>query len=372
MFRLEPYVQHYDWGSQVALPRLTGRAPGERPEAEFWYGAHEQGPSAVPDEGTDLASLFAADPAGLVGKEVLDRFGGRFPFLLKILAPTKSLSIQCHPTAEQVLSAPAGTYGDGWPKPEAFVAIAAMEAFIGMRAYGETRELLTGLDVPELTAIVEWASGQDAPGVALLEALLTLDLPVRNALVRSVSRAIAGRDDDPAFAAVRRVAEQFPGDIGLVVVLTMQHRIVRPGEYVYVPAGCLHAYQRGVAVEVMANSDNVIRAGLTAKAIDIPELLRIVDPERQPADREPAPGRISDFGADTEYFRLFVVGPGFAAETIPAQDLPRIGLALHDPLTLRSGGRALELASGDGVYLLPGEQVTVEGSGALFLATTGQ
>lgn len=372
MFRLIPRIQHYDWGSYDALPRLTGRAPGDQPEAELWLGAHESAPSGVPaDDGdTDLGVLYEANPEALVGADAVRLFNGRFPFLLKVLAPTKSLSIQCHPSREQALDAPPGTYGDNWPKPEAFVAITAFEAFAGMREDDEIVALLSGLDVPELSAILEWSSGQDEPAVALLEALLTLDLPVRNALVRSVLGAIADRDDDPSFAAVRRVAEDFPGDIGLVVLLTMRYLTASPGDYVFVPAGCLHAYQQGVAVEIMANSDNVIRAGLTPKAIDIPELLRIVRPGSQPTRRGEPHSRVRDYGTDTEYFHLYAVGPGPEATQVPGAG-PRIVLSLQGSSTVRSGETSFDLGSGDAAFLTPGEDVTVEGDGTLFVATTG-
>ena len=376
MFRLIPRIQHYDWGSYDALPRLTGRAPGDRPEAELWLGAHESAPSGVPaDDGdtgsdTDLAVLYEANPEALVGADAVRLFSGRFPFLLKVLAPTKSLSIQCHPSREQALDAPPGTYGDNWPKPEAFVAITPFEAFAGMRDYDEIVTLLTGLDVPELSAIVEWSSGQDEPAVALLEALLALDLQVRNTLVRSVLGAIADRDDDPAFAAVRRVAQDFPGDIGLVVLLAMEYLSASPGDYVFVPAGCLHAYQQGVAVEIMANSDNVIRAGLTPKAINVPELLRIVRPCSEPTRRSEPTGRVRDYGTDTEYFHLYAVGPGSDSVAIPG-DGPRIVLSLQGSSTVRSGDVSFDLGSGDAAFITPGEEVSVEGDGTLFVATTG-
>lgn len=372
MFRLIPRIQRYDWGSYDALPRLTGRAPGDQPEAELWFGAHEAAPSGVPAPGgdTDLAVLYEANPEALVGADAVRLFNGRFPLLLKVLAPTKSLSIQCHPSREQALDAPPGTYVDNWPKPEAFVAITPFEAFAGMRDYDEIVTLLPGLDVPELSAIVEWSSGQDEPAVALLEALLTLDLQVRNSLVRSVLGAISDRDDDPAFAAVRRVAQDFPGDIGLVVLLTMTYLTAAPGDYVFVPAGCLHAYQKGIAVEVMANSDNVIRAGLTSKAINIPELLRIVRPRSEPVRRREPVGRVRDYGSDTDYFHLYAVGSGSEPTLVPG-DGPRIVLSLLDSSTISSGGTSLELASGDGAFLAPGEEVTVEGTGSLFVAATG-
>ncbi|PWJ26602.1 mannose-6-phosphate isomerase type 1 [Branchiibius hedensis] len=372
MFRLIPRVQHYDWGSYDALPRLTGRAPGDRPEAELWFGAHESAPSGVPAAGghTDLAVLYQANPKALVGADAVRVFDGRFPFMLKVLAPTKSLSIQCHPSREQAQDATDGTYVDTWPKPEGLVAITPFETFVGMRDYADIVSLVAGLEVPELSAIVEWASGQDEPSVALLEALLTLDLPVRNALVRSVIGAIADREDDPAFPAIRRVAEDFPGDIGLVVLLTMNHLTAMPGDYVFVPAGCLHAYQHGVAVEIMANSDNVIRAGLTPKAINIPELLRIVRPDSAPIRRSEPPGRVRDYGVDTDYFHLYAVGPGPEATLIPGAG-PRIVLSLQDSTTVTSGPTSLELSSGDAAFLAPGEDVTVAGSGTLFVATAG-
>ncbi|WP_265443519.1 mannose-6-phosphate isomerase, class I [Flexivirga meconopsidis] len=372
--KLSPQIQAYAWGSRTVLAELTGRAaPTAEPEAELWMGAHEAAPSGI--AGSTLDKLVADDPVGTMGAQVVEMFGGRFPFLLKVLAPERALSIQTHPNAQEALDAPAGTYADGWPKPEALVAVTPYEIFAGLRPYDEAAALLRSLEVAQLTRLVDGAAAESEPMAALLAAVLRTAGDERTRLVESVMASCRGREHGAAadaIDAVLRIAEQFPGDIGLVVLPMMVHRVLQPGDYIFVPAGVLHAYVRGTCVEILANSDNIVRAGLTPKQINVEELLRIVDVHRTMVPEQSAGCRVQSFPIDVPHFQLHVVQPGADPADLPGQDGPRIALALGGSVRVECPDGTVDLASGESCFLdATATDAVASGQGTLYLATTG-
>jgi len=372
--RLRPQVKAYAWGSHTVLAQLTGRpAPTDEPEAELWMGAHEAAPSGIGD--LTLDQLVARDPEHALGPRVARHFDGRFPFLLKILAPQTALSIQAHPDAEQALDAAPGTYVDQWPKPEALLAVTSFEIFAGLRPYDDIRRIVRQLGVTSLAQLLDAVSSRENPVATLLTDILRAERGLQQRLVQEVVAACGARltgPDAQSFDAVLRVAEQFPGDIGLVVLLLMVHRVLEPGDYIFVPPGVLHAYVHGTCVELLANSDNIVRAGLTPKPLNIDELLRIVDSDRAMLPERPTSGRIHSFPAEVPHFQLHVVEPDPEPVTLPAADRPRIALALHGPVTLACGDARFELAPGESFFLGASDGgATVCGTGTLYLATSG-
>lgn len=372
--KLRPQVKNDAWGSHTVIAELTGRsAPTAQPESELWMGAHEAAPSGIAD--TTLDQLVARDPVLALGPRVAEYFGGRFPFLLKILAPETALSVQVHPDAAQALEAESGTYVDAWPKPEALVAVTRFEIFAGLRSYDDIQRLVDSLDVPELSKKLAEVSGSATPVTTLLANFLRLSADEQDELVAAVVAGCGARLQGPdaeAFDAVLRTAEQFPGDIGLVVLLLMVHRVLEPGDYIFVPAGVLHAYVGGTCVELLANSDNIVRAGLTPKPLNIEELLRIVDTDREMVPERPTPGRVSSYPVDVPHFQLHVVAPGTDETPLPGTERPRIALALHGSVTIHCGDSDLELAPGESCFLGAGEcPATASGHGTLYLATSG-
>ncbi|MFC6703954.1 mannose-6-phosphate isomerase, class I [Flexivirga alba] len=372
--KLRPQIKVSAWGSRTVLAELTGRpSPAEQPEAELWMGAHEAAPSGIAD--TTLDRLIARDPVAALGPRVAAHFGGRFPFLLKILAPQTMLSIQVHPDAEQAVDAAPGTYIDQWPKPESLVAVTQFEIFAGLRSYDDIHRLVESLGVPALSAKVAEVAGGPEPVTNLLVNVLRAPSDEQHVLVRAVIAACGQKlrgPDAAAYDAVLRAAEQFPGDIGAVVLLLMVHRVLEPGDYIFVPAGVLHAYVRGTCVELLANSDNIVRAGLTPKPLNVDELLRIVNTNREMVPERPTPGRVHSFPVDVPHFQLHVVEPGEDAIQLPGVDRPRIALSLHGSVVIRCGDTDLELAPGESCFLGADEcAATVSGRGTLYLATSG-
>lgn len=374
MERLEPRIRPYAWGSREALARLTGRDwPTTEPEAELWMGAHEAEPSLLPDTGVPLSAAIAADPRTLLGAKTATAFDDQLPFLLKVLAPVQALSIQAHPSAPQVAAAGPDTYVDRWPKPEAFYALTDFHVFAGSRSFAAIRSSCATLGVAQLDERVAAAEGEPDPAYALLAGLLRLPPDEQARLADAVVQACADRAPDPGFAAIATVAQDHPSDIGLVVLLTLEHRMFRPGEYAFLPAGVLHAYLHGVAIEIMAGSDNIVRAGLTQKRLDVEELLRIADLGASP---RVDPGEQVDgwtvFPADTEYFRLRTARLSRQPIVVPDDGAPRILLAIEGVAELSQSGETLRLEPGGSCFLSAADaQVTACGDATVFLAAPG-
>jgi mannose-6-phosphate isomerase len=270
-------------------------ATGE-PQAELWMGAHPGSPSRVArGEGSrSLATLIAEDPRRELGAAGVAKFGPELPFLLKVLAAGTPLSIQAHPDLAQAragfadeeargvpLDAPHRNYKDANHKPELICALSEFEGLCGFRPPVEAAGLLRSLGVPALTPLVEILRGKPE-SEALSEALatiLTMTGDTARATVAEVAAAVeraAEAEPDGQFAGYAFVAREFPGDTGLLAALLLNHVRLQPGEALYLGAGVPHAYLRGLGIEILANSDNVLRGGLTPKHVDVPELLRVV------------------------------------------------------------------------------------------------
>jgi mannose-6-phosphate isomerase len=289
---LDNPVQEYAWGSKTFIPRLLGKPfPSPTPQAELWMGAHPHGTSRVLREGrwAPLSDLIKKDPLGILGKSTAARFCNRLPFLFKVLAASKPLSIQAHPNRGQALEGferekkqgiPVGassrSYRDPFHKPEILCALTPFWALKGFRTVKEIRSILHRIGFPAASL----PSLQEEDGKALRKlftALFTMNREDQRRLVSDlVSAAASHASSDPVFEWILRLQEDFPYDIGVLgpVLLNLIH--LQPGEALSIAAGELHSYLEGAGIEVMANSDNVLRGGLTEKHMDIPELLKIL------------------------------------------------------------------------------------------------
>ncbi len=369
---IDGVLRRYEWGSPTAIPTLLGLEPDGRPAAELWFGAHADDPSAVPVHGAALDAVIAADPEAALGPEVVERFGPRLPFLLKILAADKALSIQVHPNRQQAQDGFAAedaagiergaanrNYRDANHKPELLCALTPFDAFCGFRPVPATLDLLAELDRPELAFVAELLRGPD-PLRATFTALLRHPDPAP--VVEALARRIVDADEGP-LRAVRLAAEDFPGDAGVLVALLLNHVRLAPGEAIYLGAGNVHAYVRGTGVEIMANSDNVLRCGLTPKHVDVDELLKVTDFAEL---REP---------------RWTPVGGTF---DVPVPDFRLARLEIENPTGLHDPGPAIVLCTSGvltvaGVDLAPGHAAfvpaavpaTIGGAGVAFVAGAG-
>ncbi|MBN2191609.1 MAG: mannose-6-phosphate isomerase, class I [Polyangiaceae bacterium] len=394
MYRLENPIKDYAWGSRTAIAELTGRAaPAPRPEAELWMGAHPSTPSRIDVRGGQepLDVFIARDPSSAVGARVIERYGPRLPFLLKVLAAAAPLSLQAHPSTAQAaagfaaenalgipLDAPCRNYRDPSHKPELIAALGPFRALCGFRSVEVTARLLRELAVTELAGVERaLANSPGSAGLrAAFEELLDLDPSSRAALVTATTAACGkvlerGGPFAPECAMAVALAARYPGDVGVVSALLLNLVVLRPDEAIYLPAGNLHAYLEGVGVEIMASSDNVLRGGLTPKHVDVPELCRVLD--FNPI--EPTPILPVTEGPELVYptpaaeFRLSridVTGRGCSLTTTG----PEILLTTSGTVVARNSRAAVELPRGAAAFV-PAETggYSLAGSGSLFRAT---
>lgn len=364
----------YAWGSSSLLAELEGRTPTGVPEAEVWFGDHPGDPADLADGGT------------------LDEVtGGTLPYLLKLLAAARPLSIQVHPTREQAqegraresslpLDDPRRNYRDANHKPELIVALSdRFESLSGLRPIADTLRLLDSLDdVPGVRSLRERLSGEGDPLRGAIGWLLggqaQGDVDEIISAVVSAASGDAG-EREPTLRAVAAIAEASPGDPGVVVALLMNHVVLRRGEGVFLRAGLLHAYLSGLGVEIMAASDNVLRGGLTPKRIDVPELLAVLDttPGEVPVLRPTADEAVTTYSVPV---------PDFALQRVRIDDAP-VTLDVSGPTMVLATAGAVHVTAESGVETVvpvgtvafadaDERSLTLSGAGEAFVATPGR
>lgn len=385
MYGLTGVVQHYAWGGREFLPRLL-EVPNisDRPFAEYWLGVHPGGPARVSlDHGahTGLPDLIRSDARRYLGEKTLADFGA-WPYLLKVLDVRGMLSIQVHPTLEEArkgfaaengagipLDAPHRNYKDPNHKPEVMVALSDFWLLHGfnpairqvLNSIPELRELTAELDSNGLEGLYRHV--MEMPQDEVDQMLGPLG-------ARILPEYRAGRLDKsgPDFWAAR-VMDEAGGaltgfDRGIFSIYFFNVMQLKPGQAVFQGAGVPHAYLEGRNVELMSNSDNVLRAGLTPKHIDIPELMRhtLFEPVHpkvmdgypvggQDASLRSYPCPVPDFSID----RL-ELGDGQTFRYTSSG--PEIWIVISGSVRW-SGLRTLETGQGQAVYVLPGEEVTL-------------
>jgi mannose-6-phosphate isomerase len=293
---LKNKIQTYAWGSHTALAELLGRpSPSPEPQAELWMGAHPKAPSAVAISGQwqPLDEWIATAPEETLGPKAHATFGGRLPYLFKVLAVARPLSIQAHPNREQArrgfrrenrlaipMDAAHRNYKDDNHKPECICALTAFSALCGFRPVKHIIALMKPICHPALEGIVaRLADGTPEQGLRTFFAdLLAMPSARRTAAVAAAaSKARERTASDAAYVWMLKLNEAYPSDIGALAPLFLNLIELAPGEALYVPAGELHAYLHGLGIELMANSDNVLRGGLTPKHVDLAELMQVLN-----------------------------------------------------------------------------------------------
>ena len=338
MFRIGAVARDYAWGSTTAIPDFLGETPTGEPYAEAWLGAHPSAPSPLLDTltaadpatpgaprapGLDLRSAIAADPKAMLSAGVAERFDSTLPFLVKLLAPAQAVSLQVHPGAEQaresfarqqaagtVFDDPSRGFKDPFHKPEMVYALTPFRGLVGFRRRAESAALLTRLNVATLAPVVAQLSAAEDDRAVEGAFTLLLTSVTTETVDEAVARSAVLAASHPAYAAVGEIARHYPGDTGLIASLMLNLVTVEPGEAVFVNDGVPHAYLSGLALEIMANSDNVIRAGLTVKHVDVAALLACADFQDAAADvltGEPLGENARVFRPDAAEFALAVI-----------------------------------------------------------------
>ena len=267
------YLQNYEWGSLNALADLRGVNPSGSPEAEIWFGVHPSGPSTVERE---LGRITLQEAINLAEEEM--------PYLVKILAAQRPLSLQTHPDATQAASG----FADNRSKPEMICALTPFQALCGFKTTSEAYEVSTQLQLPEdLLFMIK-----DAVDFSqVIESILTKERKRDiESLTQTCKELIEGGSLSSEAETIIKLAKEYPEDPSLLIIPMMQIHTLKPGEALFLKPGALHAYLEGVALEVMGSSDNVVRAGFTTKEKDPATLLKILDFEASPQIQTPSSG----------------------------------------------------------------------------------
>ncbi len=388
MFELNNTIRDYHWGSQSQISDLLGLQTTANPQAELWLGAHPGCPSRLADDGRGLDSVISNDPTGTLGADIAERYG-KLPFLFKVLSAAQPLSIQVHPTLEQArarfakenaagkaLDAADRNYRDDNHKPE---MLYALTDFVALSGFRHPQDIVDDLELlaPKLEAEGQLALAtlgkclREDPGLAAaLEYVLNCPLDIAT-VVQQICAAIQQHtilNERAQFAELVRINQIYPGDAGVLVALLLNLVFLKPGQVISLAAGNVHAYLRGLGIEVMANSDNVLRGGLTSKHIDVPELLD-VSIARPSAPPLLAPQALSDssvlFQPEFDEFQLQVVTGAEGSHPVPLQ-LHGAGILLctDGEFLVQGATKQVRLGRGESLFLCASQlPATVTGDG---------
>jgi mannose-6-phosphate isomerase len=399
LYKLENTVKHYDWGSQDDIPRLLGADnPSGEPWAELWMGVHPGGPSFVSGENKKpLRDLIAENPSLYLGKETSEHFG-TLPFLFKLLAASRPLSIQAHPNQEQAKKgferensaeipqdAPFRNYRDPNHKPEILCALKPFRAMCGFRTPLEISRRLESLFTACPSVAAELSSLKDtlkngeksAALKTFLGALFNLPAEIRRNLTDGILtvRNKRQKDFEEEWECAAWFAELYPGDPAIISPFYLNLINLKKGDAVYLPAGVLHAYIQGFGVELMAGSDNVLRGGLTPKHVDIGELMETLDfSPFSPEILSPLPVSpgVFRYPSPAREFALYLIKS--AGENIsPGVKGPLIVIVTEGTARITAGGNSgdLVLEKGESAFIPAGTNLQFTGVFGLFAAGTG-
>lgn len=388
MYRLDNPVRRYPWGSTTLVQQLLGRPVDGRPVAEVWIGAHPDDSSVADATGrrVPLEALVAADPEAMLGPRVLATAGPRLPYLTKILAAAHPLSVQVHPTAGQAEAGfaaeeaahighddPTRTYRDRSHKPEVVYALTRFELLSGLREPDQAAKLVAELAAPGLDALVALLHGGEPrtahrAGITWLLAQRGRHPTWVDDVTETARHAVGAR---PELEVVHKLATRFPGDPMIIAPLLLNHERLEPGQALYTAPGTLHAYLSGMAVEVMAASDNVLRAGLTNKHVDVDQVLEVSDFAPHLAGflrpQRISPG-VVDFVPPVPDFTLRIITVR-AGDRLPGpDDGPRVVVCTEGAVRMETG-HAHRLEPGEAVFVADAEgPLAVSGHGTVVVA----
>ncbi len=371
-------IRDYAWGDLESIPRLLGVPPTGEPQAEMWMGAHPIAPSRLKASGLDLDRAIAEAPELLLGAS-LSRHGAALPYLCKLLAAREPLSIQVHPNRGQAragfereerlgiaLDDPLRTYRDPNHKPELVVALEPFHALCGFRRVDQSLRLIQALELPELSAL---AAQLDTVGgdAGILASTMKWLLNLSESSVEEMIEPLRASPPDfsfvaPEFSWVPDAIRVYPDDVGVLVGLLLNHVVLQPGQGMLLPAGNVHSYLSGLAIEVMANSDNVVRCGLTKKNVDVEELLSIATfaPSNPPIQSPSGP--VFTYETAVSEFALNRI----ELATSSAEQGCRVAVEGPEILVVTEGEATIEWGEGQSFVLVSGQVVFVSSSEASY------
>lgn len=370
--KISGVVKNYAWGNRDFIPSLIGGYDG-KPQAELWLGGH---PSGDADVNGERLSSFMLENREYLGPKDWDRYSGRLPFLMKVLAIEKPLSLQCHPSRTQAElgwkreeeKRKAGaevSYQDDNEKCEMILALSPISALCGFRSIDEIRADLSHVIPSSYEAVIKPFSDSLEH---LFKSLFSLDKPLKDSILTELGSAVSSAASfSDGFLTregiVKECLDEYAGDIGSLFPYLMNVVHLSPGEAMAIRPGTLHAYVLGNGIEVMNDSDNVLRGGLTKKRIDLDELCAIMD--FSPLKVEKCSASIDSHGrtlysSPSDKFSLLSVSSG---EYDVSGEGVSIAIVTEGRVTFSCGLQSLALEKGESALIASGEayKMTVEG-----------
>lgn len=379
MFKLEGKVQHYAWGGTMFIPELLGVSNTEnKPFAEYWMGVHPSAPSMVSKKGVqqNLAELIHADSEKYLGDRVLKKFSD-LPFLLKILDVREMLSIQVHPSKGEAekgfelenkngipLNAPNRNYKDANHKPEMMIALSDFWLLHGFKPEEKLKATLSA--IPEFDDLLNLFNTKGYS--VLYRHVMELEQKAVDALLAPLSTRIIPSYDkhelsksSPDFWAARAM-KTYPNrfDRGIFSIYFFNLVNLKKGEAIFQGAGLPHAYLEGQNIELMSNSDNVLRGGLTPKYVDVPELMKHtlfepITPQQM----------VPTISGPELHYKCPV--PDFGLNVISLQTQQEYGFKTNSPelIFIFEGSGIIEgqpANKGDAFFVEPGESLNAQGT----------
>lgn len=385
IFFLKNSIQNYDWGSREFIPKLLGNPPSEIPQAELWMGAHPKAPSLVK---TQTGWLPLNELIKFQRESILGKFE-TFPFLMKVIATEKPLSIQAHPDEKHAiegykrenqkgipLNSSIRNYRDTNSKPELLCALTEFTALKGFRAPKEILELLEKIPIQYLKKEKEALKLKENPIKELFKNIISKrkEPHLKEKIIRELIEVVKkGGFEDSISKTLLLLYEFYPHDIGILSPLFLNIIQLKPYEAIYIAPGELHAYLEGAGIELMSNSDNVIRGGLTSKHVDTAELINILNYEPSITGKLPSKEKIDGHilyqSPDNKLSLgvIFIKDKKFSMEN--KKRLPQILICTHGNLRLiTENGKSYKINKGDSV-LIPSAilKYSIEGNGIVFL-----
>jgi mannose-6-phosphate isomerase len=388
-------VRTYPWGSTTAIPELLGVAPNGQHQAELWIGAHERAPSSVVRgaQRVGLHDVIAADPMGQLGPA--DGKAPRLPFMAKILAVDEPLSLQVHPGRDQAASGfakeeAAGlardsglrNYPDARAKPELILALSEYSLICGLSSSADALELLDALHITELKPMANQLMATRRDGV--LPALSTVlrtgaDVagPWIDAVLPAAARLADGSRWGPAATAFLTVATRYPTDPASLATLLLRSHVLSPGQALFVAPGQPHSHLSGFGVEVLANSDNIVRTGLTGKHTDPDQWLDLVQRSAGLLPDLELPGEQDDveivYAPPVAEFALGVVTEARSATRLADISGPQLLCCLRGLFEVFDGATTISLPKGAAAFVpAKADFVETSGAGTLLRVTKGR
>ncbi|WP_068711549.1 mannose-6-phosphate isomerase, class I [Vibrio tritonius] len=367
---MQNVIQHYAWGSKTAIANLFDIPnPNHLPQAEIWMGAHQNGCSTVKWHGETikLSTLIEQSRQEILSEKTAQKYQ-ELPFLFKVLAADKALSVQVHPDKKEAeigyekenlakipLDSPIRNYKDPNHKPELVYALSQYQAMNGFRSHIEIIELFQELASKTLVPLVEkFTKNQTEDGLKhFFISLLSLQgLEKKSAISELVS--FSQSSDSSPFTLITDLKQHYPDDIGLFTPLFLNVITLEPGEAMYLDARTPHAYLKGTGLEVMANSDNVLRAGLTPKHIDVIELASCTAFKEKPFDTLKLEPTVHEFGE--QKYAIPVNDFKFSLYPSPLQAVVKpqsaeIIMAIDEEVVLSHRSETFVLQKGQSVFI---------------------